>query len=144
MNRDENQSKGVATGASPDRVGSDSAAAEPAGGVHSASNPRLLDADELERRLAAFTAARDWERFHSPKNLAMALGVEAAELVEIFQWSTEAESRAIMQTGQAEHVGQELADIAMYLVRIASVLGVDLNDAIAKKLALNAQKYPAP
>ncbi|WP_229828383.1 nucleotide pyrophosphohydrolase [Pigmentiphaga litoralis] len=104
----------------------------------------MLDADELERRLAAFAAARDWERFHSPKNLAMALSVEAAELVEIFQWSTEAESRAIMQTGHAEHVGQELADIAMYLVRIASVLGVDLNEAIAKKLALNAQKYPAP
>ena len=104
----------------------------------------LLDAGGLERRLAAFAAARDWERFHSPKNLAMALSVEAAELVEIFQWSTEADSRAVMQTDQAEHVGQELADIAMYLVRIASVLGVDLNEAIEKKLALNAQKYPAP
>ena len=103
----------------------------------------LLDAKRLERRLADFAAVRDWERFHSPKNLAMALSVEASELVEIFQWSTEAESRRVMQTEQAEHVGQELADIAMYLVRIASVLGVDLNHAIEKKLVLNARKYPA-
>jgi NTP pyrophosphatase (non-canonical NTP hydrolase) len=104
----------------------------------------LIDTSGLERRLAEFAAARDWDRFHSPKNLSMALSVEAGELVEIFQWSTEAESRAVMQTDQAEHVGQELADIAMYLVRVASVLGVDLNDAIEKKLALNALKYPAP
>lgn len=109
----------------------------------SKSDP-LLDAHRLERRLADFAAERDWERFHSPKNLAMALSVEAAELVEIFQWSTEDESRAVMQTDQAEHVAHELADIAMYLVRLASVLGVDLNDAIEKKLALNARKYPAP
>lgn len=104
----------------------------------------LIDTSALERRLAEFAAARDWDRFHSPKNLSMALSVEAAELVEIFQWSTEAESRAVMQTDQADHVGQELADIAMYLIRTASVLGVDLNDAIEKKLALNALKYPAP
>jgi NTP pyrophosphatase (non-canonical NTP hydrolase) len=112
--------------------------------VSKTSTGRLLEASELERRLADFATARDWERFHSPKNLAMALSVEVAELVEIFQWSTEAESRDIMQTHHAEHVGQELADIAMYLVRLASVLNVDLNDAIEKKLAMNAQKYPTP
>ena len=105
---------------------------------------KLIETAGLETALAEFARARDWEKFHAPKNLAMALSVEVAELVEIFQWSTDAESRAIMSTGQADHVGQELADIAMYLVRLSSVLGVDLNDAVARKLALNAQKYPAP
>lgn len=103
----------------------------------------LIDTAGLEKALDAFAQDRDWEKFHTPKNLAMALSVEVAELVEIFQWSTPGDSLAIMSTGQAEHVGQELADIAMYLVRLCAVLGVDLNDAVARKLALNAEKYPA-
>jgi NTP pyrophosphatase (non-canonical NTP hydrolase) len=103
----------------------------------------LIDTAALERAQTEFARARDWERFHTPKNLAMALSVEVAELVEIFQWKTEAESAAVMQGGEAEHVEQELADIALYLVRLCSVLGVDLNAAIEAKMVLNARKYPA-
>lgn len=105
---------------------------------------RLVDTTGLEAALHAFADARDWHRYHTPKNLAMALSVEVAELVEIFQWQTDAEAKAVMQTGEARHVEQELADIAMYLVRLASVLGVDLNRAVSEKLVMNAQKYPAP
>jgi len=104
----------------------------------------LIETRALEAALTEFAQARDWERFHTPKNLAMALSVEVAELVEIFQWRTEAESSAVMQSDEAEHVAQELADIALYLVRLSSVLGVDLNAAITAKIQLNALKYPAP
>ena len=105
---------------------------------------RLIDTAGLDAALHAFADARDWHRYHTPKNLAMALSVEVAELVEIFQWQTESEASAVMQSGEARHVEQELADIAMYLVRLSSVLGVDLNRAIAEKLVMNARKYPAP
>lgn len=105
---------------------------------------KLIETAALEAALAEFAQARDWGRFHSPKNLAMALSVEVAELVEIFQWRTEAESNAVMESGEARHVEQELADVALYLVRLCSVLGVDLDAAIAAKLKLNALKYPAP
>jgi NTP pyrophosphatase (non-canonical NTP hydrolase) len=104
---------------------------------------RLIDITALQGVLAAFIRARDWGKYHSPKNLSMALSVEVAELVEIFQWKTEAETREIMATSEAEHVRQELADIFIYLTELADVLGVDLNAAIASKLALNARKYPA-
>lgn len=104
----------------------------------------LIETKQLEAALTDFAKARDWERFHSPKNLAMALSVEVAELVEIFQWKSEPESRAVMQGDEAAHVEQELADIALYLVRLASVLGVNLNAAVESKLALNAIKYPSP
>lgn len=105
---------------------------------------RLIDITGLEAELHAFADARDWHRHHTPKNLAMALSVEVAELVEIFQWHTDAQAKAVMQTDEARHVEQELADIAMYLVRLSTVLGVDLNRAVADKLVMNAQKYPAP
>lgn len=108
------------------------------------ANDRLIDTTGLEAALHAFADARDWHRHHTPKNLAMALSVEVAELVEIFQWHTDAQANAVMQTSEAQHVEQELADIAMYLVRLSSVLGVDLNRAVAEKLVLNAQKYPVP
>ncbi|VVE50291.1 nucleotide pyrophosphohydrolase [Pandoraea anhela] len=104
----------------------------------------LIDTAGLEAELHAFADARDWHRHHTPKNLAMALSVEVAELVEIFQWHTDAQAKAVMQTEEARHVEQELADIAMYLVRLSMVLGVDLNRAVAEKLVMNAQKYPAP
>ncbi|WP_353192786.1 nucleotide pyrophosphohydrolase [Pandoraea pnomenusa] len=109
-----------------------------------AAPARLIDTHGLEAALHAFADARDWHRFHTPKNLAMALSVEVAELVEIFQWQTDAEAGAVMQSSEARHVEQELADIAMYLVRLSSVLGVDLNRAVTEKLVMNAQKYPAP
>jgi NTP pyrophosphatase (non-canonical NTP hydrolase) len=106
------------------------------------ANVKLIDVEPLQGVLAEFIRARGWQRYHSPKNLAMALSVEVAELVEIFQWSTEAQSHAIMSTDQSDHVRHELADIFIYLTQLASALGVDLNAAVETKLALNAQKYP--
>ena len=96
----------------------------------------------LQQRLAAFAAARDWEQFHSPKNLAMALSVEAAELVEEFQWLTEAESKAL-DAERRERVRLELADVFIYLLRLADRLDVDLLRAADDKIALNERKYPA-
>lgn len=96
----------------------------------------------LQRRLAAFAAARDWDQFHSPKNLAMALSVEAAELVEEFQWLTDAESRAL-DPERRERVRLELADVFIYLLRIADKLDVDLLAAAEDKMVLNERKYPA-
>lgn len=102
----------------------------------------MKDIDELKQRLRDFAAERDWEQFHSPKNLAMALIVEAAELVEHFQWLTEAESRALPPE-KREPVAQELADVFIYLVRLADRLDIDLLDAAERKIVLNAKKYPA-
>jgi dCTP diphosphatase len=95
----------------------------------------------LQQRLAAFAAAREWQPFHSPKNLAMALSVEAAELVEEFQWLTEEQSRSL-DAPRRERVRLELADVFIYLLRIADTLGVDLLRAADDKIALNEQKYP--
>lgn len=103
----------------------------------------LLDTKALEDVLEEFADARDWQQFHSPKNLAMALTGEVGELVEIFQWRTEEESWLVAQAPEtAQHVRQELADVALYLIRLASVLKVDLNAAIQDKLLINAKKYP--
>ena len=97
---------------------------------------------QLQQQLREFAAARDWDQFHSPKNLSMALIAEAAELVEHFQWLTEAQSHALPEKKRVE-VEMELADIFVYLLRIADKLNVDLLDAAHKKLKLNAEKYPA-
>ena len=96
----------------------------------------------LQQRVAEFAAAREWEPFHSPKNLAMALSVEAAELVEEFQWLTEEQSRAL-DAERRERVRLELADVFIYLLRIADKLGVDLVAAANDKIVLNEKKYPA-
>jgi len=98
--------------------------------------------DQLKNRLREFAVARDWEQFHSPKNLAMALIVEAAELVEHFQWLTEEQSASLPPDKHAE-VEQELADIQIYLIRLADRLNVDLERAVDAKIALNEQRYPA-
>ena len=95
----------------------------------------------LQAKINAFVEARDWAQFHSPKNLAMAMIVEAAELVEHFQWDTEVESRTLT-VEKKEQVGHELADTFVYLLRLAQVLEIDLIDAAHKKIALNAIKYP--
>lgn len=97
---------------------------------------------ELQRQLRQFAADRDWDRFHSPKNLSMALAVEAAELVEQFQWLTEEQSERL-QPERLDRVRMELADIFVYLLRIADKLDVDLLRAAADKMVLNARKYPA-
>jgi NTP pyrophosphatase (non-canonical NTP hydrolase) len=100
------------------------------------------DLTMLRDRLRAFAEERDWEQFHSPKNLSMALMVEVAELMEHFQWLTETESAELpVETQQA--VGEELADCLLYLVRLSDRLGVDLKDAALNKLEKNAAKYPA-
>jgi NTP pyrophosphatase (non-canonical NTP hydrolase) len=97
--------------------------------------------DALRARVNAFVTERDWAQFHSPKNLAMAMIVEAGEVVEHFQWMTEDESRNL-DAETKEQVGQELSDTLVYLLRIAEVCGVDLIEAANKKIDLNAQKYP--
>src|SRR5262245_50228494 len=109
------------------------------GGGSEMSEDRLA---ELQRRLAAFAAARDWDQFHSPKNLAMALSVEASELLEEFQWLTEEQSRSL-DAERHERVRLEMADVLIYLLRLADKLGVDLLRAATDKLALNELKYPA-
>lgn len=98
--------------------------------------------DELRERLRGFVRERDWEQFHSPKNLAMAMIVEAAELVEHFQWATEQESRELSPEKIAE-VEQEVADTFIYLLRMSDVLGIDLVSAAHSKMDRNAEKYPA-
>jgi dCTP diphosphatase len=96
----------------------------------------------LRDKLRAFAEARDWDQFHSPKNLSMALMVEVAELMEHFQWLTEAQSGNLDAAKKAV-VAEELADILLYLVRLSDKLGVDLLKAALHKLEKNAMKYPA-
>ena len=106
---------------------------------------RLIDTAALECAIEDFARARGWEQFHSPKNLAMALTGEVGELGELFQWLTEAQSAGAMNNpDQARRIQEELADVTIYLVRLATVLGVDLDAAVRDKLVKNAQKYPAP
>ena len=102
----------------------------------------MTDIEELQRRLQAFADERDWNPFHSPKNLAMALVVEAGELAEHFQWLTREESFGL-SADKLERVGEELADVFVYLVRLADVLGIDLPAAVDRKIELNEKKYPA-
>lgn len=107
------------------------------------STEPLLDTARLSKALEKFAQERDWAQFHSPKNLVMALTGEVGELAEIFQWMTEEQSvkaGSNRQTSQA--VKDELADVQLYLTRLADVLGVDLNDAVKHKLQRNAEKYP--
>jgi NTP pyrophosphatase (non-canonical NTP hydrolase) len=96
---------------------------------------------ELRQKIDAFVNERDWAQFHSPKNLAMAMIVEAAELVEHFQWDTIQESYDLSAEKRQE-VAHELADTFVYLLRLAEVTGIDLIQAANDKIALNAIKYP--
>jgi len=98
--------------------------------------------EELQARLREFSEERDWEQFHSPKNLSMALIAEAAELVEHFQWLTQAQSQQLSES-QWKAVEQEMADVFIYLNRLADLLGVNLLDAAERKIAENALRYPA-
>jgi dCTP diphosphatase len=98
---------------------------------------------KLRDTLRDFTAARGWRVYHTPKNLAMALIVEAAELVEHFQWATPEESCALSPDKAAE-VQDEVADVLIYLVELADALGIDLVKAAHAKMAKNAKKYPVP
>ncbi|WP_434212196.1 nucleotide pyrophosphohydrolase [[Pseudomonas] boreopolis] len=104
--------------------------------------PAMSDVlQELQSAMRQFAQERDWEQFHSPKNLVMALSIEASELMEHFQWLTEAQSRTLPDERKAQ-VGTEIADVLLYLLRLCDVLQIDPADAARRKLALNAQKYP--
>lgn len=108
-----------------------------------AGSPRLVDVAALAAAAERFAQERDWERFHSPKNLAMALAAEVGELLELFQWQTEEASHRLAHAADtARPVRDELADVLIYLVRLASRLDVDLDEAVRHKLGRNAEKYP--
>jgi dCTP diphosphatase len=98
--------------------------------------------NELRSAIEAFIEERDWEQFHSPKNLAMALSVEVAEVVEHFQWLTEEQSRTLPPEKLAE-VREEIGDVMIYLTELAEKLGIDPVEAAKAKLEINSRKYPA-
>jgi len=98
--------------------------------------------DDIRAKLKVFAKARDWEKFHSPKNLSMALAVEAAELMEHFQWLTEQESIEV-SGDKLQQITDEIADIQVYLLLIADKLRINLNRAVIEKMAKNEKKYPA-
>jgi NTP pyrophosphatase (non-canonical NTP hydrolase) len=99
--------------------------------------------DELQDRLREFAEVREWEQFHSPKNLIMALVGEVGELAEIFQWLDDEQSHRLMSDPvKAAHVAEELADVFGYILRLADVLKVDLPKALLDKLEVNDRKYP--
>ena len=100
-----------------------------------------MDIFKIQNQLQKFASERDWEQFHSPKNLSMALSVEASELVEIFQWLTLEESNFPDQK-QLDSIRSEVADIAMYLIRYCDVLKINLEEAIEEKFIENGNKYP--
>jgi NTP pyrophosphatase (non-canonical NTP hydrolase) len=95
----------------------------------------------LRIALREFADARDWDQFHSPKNLAMALSVEAAELLEHFQWLKDEESRQL-QPNELNKVRDEMADVLLYLIRLADKLNIDVTKAAVQKMRLNKKKYP--
>ncbi len=99
------------------------------------------DLNTLKQQLRTFAAARDWDQFHSPKNISMALSVEVAEIIEHFQWLTEEQSRNLSVEKLAE-VATELADTLIYLIRLADKLDIDLIAAAQSKIEVNEQKYP--
>lgn len=97
---------------------------------------------DLTAKLRIFAAERDWDQFHSPKNLVMALSVEVSELMEHFQWLTEEQSSALPPE-KLQQVREEIGDVLIYLTRLADKLGVDMLEAAVKKLEVNRAKYPA-
>ena len=104
----------------------------------------MSDIEQLTTAIREFARERDWERFHTPKNLAMALSVEVAELVELFQWLTPDESAALVETPEGRAaIEDEIADIAIYLLRLADVLGVDVPAAVGDKVERNRDRFRA-
>lgn len=99
-----------------------------------------MNIEQITQRLHAIRDRNDWQRFHSPKNLAMAASVEMAELVEIFQWLTEDQSRQL-PADKLAHAGQEVGDIVLYLVLLCAELGLDMNEVVRNKLADNERRF---
>src|SRR6056297_1898876 len=108
----------------------------------SPSMPEWPEIEALQKEFRKFVAERDWDQFHTPKNLAMALAGEVGELLEHFQWLTPEQS-AKLPDDTREKVEQEIADVQIYLTALADRLGVEIGPAVARKMALNAEKYPA-
>lgn len=102
----------------------------------------MKDLEAVRKRLREFSDARDWDQFHSPKNLSMALSVEASELLECFQWLTEEQSRSL-SLEQKNAITDEIADVQLYLILLADKVGVDIGVAIDQKISKNEEKYPA-
>lgn len=100
-----------------------------------------IDLQQLQAELRQFAQDRDWDQFHSPKNLATALSIEAAELLEHFQWLTDEQSRSLPQD-RLDQVGEEIADVLLYLAQLSDKLGIDPMEAAKRKLLRNAEKYP--
>ena len=101
----------------------------------------MTQLDQLRDALRDFTSARDWDQFHSPKNLAMALSVESAELLEVFQWVTESDSRNLEPASKVA-ASEEIADVLLYLILLSDELGIDPLAAAERKMVANEQKYP--
>lgn len=101
----------------------------------------MTELQRLRAQLRNFAAARDWNQFHSPKNLAMALSAETGELLEVFQWLTEEQSRSLSPEAQAA-ASDEIADVLLYLIRLSDQLGIDPVAAAKRKIVANAGKYP--
>lgn len=110
----------------------------------SSFDDHLTTVAELRDLIAKFVAERDWEQFHSPKNLAMSLAIEAAELMEHFQWLDVPQSRRVVEDQERlQAIGEELADVISYSLALANALGIDVSDAVGRKMVKNALKYPA-
>jgi NTP pyrophosphatase (non-canonical NTP hydrolase) len=102
----------------------------------------MNEIQHLAAEIKKFADARDWEQFHTPKNLSMAVAGEAGELVSEFQWLTaEQSTRAYMSQDKLKEVELEIADVAIYLIRLADVLGVDISEVVRKKLAINESRF---
>ena len=99
-----------------------------------------MDLKKINQKIKSFVKARDWDQFHSPKNLSMALSVEASELVEIFQWLKESDLK--LKKVDKEKVADEIADIFFYLVRISQKMNIDIEQSFHKKMIKNIKKYP--
>ena len=100
-----------------------------------------MNIKQIQEQLSEFASDRDWEQFHTPKDLTMALSVEASELVEIFQWLTPEQS-SNLNDKQMNAVNEEVADVAIYLLRLCDVLDINLSDVVENKIKVNGEKYP--
>jgi NTP pyrophosphatase (non-canonical NTP hydrolase) len=99
--------------------------------------------DDLRKKLIEFRNRRDWEKFHTPKDLALSFVIEAAELLENFQWKTDEEVSRMLQSESRERISEEIADIIIYLTYLCHDLGIDINKIVTEKLKKNEEKYPA-
>ncbi len=103
----------------------------------------IIDVDNIKKTLQDFAEKRDWEKFHNPKNLSMAVACEAGELLEIFQWMSESDAtQCCNELSIKEKTSHELADIMLYLIRIASLMGINITEALYNKISINNKKYP--